>query len=745
MAKWNLDFYQDEDGYSDGDIETEILELLKSGKQPNDILKEDDRWAMFYHLSPLRQNVLSWYPFNPESSLLEIGAGCGALTGLFCKKVKTVTAVELTKRRSAINFQRNQSCDNLELLTGNFNNIVFDKPFDMIVLNGVLEYAGSFTEGEDPYCSFLQKIRSLLAPQGVLLIAIENRLGLKYFNGVVEDHTSALFSGLNEYPGVDFVKTFSKSELQSLLEKSGYDHYRFYYPFPDYKFPDTILTDETINTMGYNYGNSISGYNHDRLVFFDENKMIDTLQHEKILDRFANSFIVEVGCNALPKAESDLKYVKYSNKRRNEFQISTIISSEEGKWRVEKKPLTEKAWPHLKKMIKSGLKTENQLFRHLTVVEKDQSITMPYLQLPTLEEMLKTYIDQGNQKQFDERLDQLLAFIGQNGEMIRYGDDPGFINVFGEDPFNAPALCKKNTNIDYILGNIFYDEADRHYWIIDYEWVFDFAVPVKFITWRSLFYFFIHNPEIEKFYDFKTFLMKGDISEEDHQAFLKWDYHFGQQYVAGDNQTSRYLKKTYNENGMLTDFLSDEPYEAELYGDDGTGFTEARKQILSDYVTQNTFEIKISLDALRKKWQVPIETLRFDPCAYPCTITDLKCTLDGKQFTGLESNGLYLGDGEWHFPEKDPQILFKNLKKTNHRIGIKGSLQKITPAQRIEGYHQQLQTARQVLGQSKDMAQKWQRRYAQTQRTLDEIKNSTVWKLSKPLRKGMDKLKKDHE
>ncbi|MBP3700400.1 MAG: hypothetical protein J6I64_00780, partial [Lachnospiraceae bacterium] len=83
----NLKFYKGEDLYSDGDVEDRILELCQSGRPVQEILMEDNDWPILYHLSDVRHNVLEWYDFDPEANLLEIGAGCGAITGLLCQKV----------------------------------------------------------------------------------------------------------------------------------------------------------------------------------------------------------------------------------------------------------------------------------------------------------------------------------------------------------------------------------------------------------------------------------------------------------------------------------------------------------------------------------------------------------------------------------------------------------------------------------------------------------------------------------
>ena len=152
--------------------------------------------------------------------------------------------VELSKRRASINFERHKNYDNLEIIVANLNDIKFEQKFDYITLNGVLEYAGSFTKTDDPYSDFLKQIKKYLKPNGKLIIAIENRYGLKYFAGAKEDHTAKSFDGITGYVGNDTVRTFGKKELEELLKESGYPEQDFYYPHPDYKMPLEIYSSE---------------------------------------------------------------------------------------------------------------------------------------------------------------------------------------------------------------------------------------------------------------------------------------------------------------------------------------------------------------------------------------------------------------------------------------------------------------------------------------------------------------------
>ena len=101
-------------------------------------------------------------------------------------------------------------------MVGNLNDMSFDQPFDYVVVNGVLEYAMSFTKGDTPYETFLENMGQYLNEAGKILIAIENKLGLKYFAGAPEDHTDLHFFGINRYPGNHTVRTFSKTEQKWL-------------------------------------------------------------------------------------------------------------------------------------------------------------------------------------------------------------------------------------------------------------------------------------------------------------------------------------------------------------------------------------------------------------------------------------------------------------------------------------------------------------------------------------------------
>ena len=75
--------YPEQDFYCDGASEDALLELVKTippREYPQEIYKAAS-WEVLYHLSDLRENIVGWLPVDKSMKVLEIGSGCGAITG----------------------------------------------------------------------------------------------------------------------------------------------------------------------------------------------------------------------------------------------------------------------------------------------------------------------------------------------------------------------------------------------------------------------------------------------------------------------------------------------------------------------------------------------------------------------------------------------------------------------------------------------------------------------------------------
>lgn len=291
----DLSLYSGSDLYSEGASEDELLEAVKAHKpsEYNNLIKEKKTWSFLYHLSHLRGNIVEWIPQLYDAEVLEIGAGCGAVTGALAKHAKKVTCVELSKKRSLINAHRNKELDNIEIRVGNFEDIEkkLDKKFDIITLIGVFEYADSYINAKEPYIQFLEIIKKHLKKDGKIVIAIENKFGLKYWAGCREDHLGEYYKGIEGYQNVSGVKTFSKTELEEIFKQCGFKQSEFFYPYPDYKLPVAVYSDDYLPKVGELQMNK-RNFDGERIVAFDESKVFDNIIKDGMFPFFSNSFLV---------------------------------------------------------------------------------------------------------------------------------------------------------------------------------------------------------------------------------------------------------------------------------------------------------------------------------------------------------------------------------------------------------------------------------------------------------------------
>lgn len=291
----DLQYCDDELVLDEQHIEENLYAKLKEGDAEEDILAADSRYAILKALSPNRRNLLEWFPFDPEASLLEIGAGCGAMTGLFTERVGEVCSIVPTQIRAKITAVRNRTADNLKVIVGKMERICLEEKFDYITLIGSLEEAPLYITAADPYQALLEECLRHLKPGGTLIIAVENRFGLKYWAGAREPKTKMLFAGIEAPLLRKDCRAFAKQELKDLLAEVGIKDCTLRYPFPDYHFAQAVYSDERL-PQGNELVDKFPNYHSDRLDLFDEGQVLEAVLKNKCFDVFSNSFLVTCRC-----------------------------------------------------------------------------------------------------------------------------------------------------------------------------------------------------------------------------------------------------------------------------------------------------------------------------------------------------------------------------------------------------------------------------------------------------------------
>lgn len=321
--------------YNDGDAHELALEAIVREAGDLSVFSREladacTNWPSRYHLSSERANLLR--PFtahlSPGARVLEIGAGCGAVTRFLGETGADVLALEGSVRRAGIARLRTRDLPNVQVVAERFQDFSCGDRFDVITLVGVLEYASMFASEAQPALRMLEATRAMLKPDGRVLIAIENKLGLKYLAGVPEDHLGDPMAGVEDRYSDVGPRTFGRAELQRLLEEAGYRSARFLVPMPDYKMPTTILTETGATAIDFDAG-ALAAQCVRRdpqlppVTSFNLQRAWPVVVGNGLAIDLANSFLVEATPLPFEALDADVLGYHYSTQRVRAFARET--------------------------------------------------------------------------------------------------------------------------------------------------------------------------------------------------------------------------------------------------------------------------------------------------------------------------------------------------------------------------------------------------------------------------------------
>ena len=655
----NFKHYSGVDLYSDGAIENDLLDIVKKYRKEEyqKVIEERNSWPILYHLSDQRANIVEWIPMDPNSKVLEVGSGCGAITGMLASKAKEVIACDLSRRRSEINATRNSDCNNVTIHVGNFRDIEPDLPkdFDYIFLIGVFEYGQGYIGTDSPYEKFLWMLNKHLKKGGRIVIAIENRLGLKYFAGCAEDHLGSYFSGIEGYSADSVAKTFSRNGLINIFNKCGMKEYHFYYPYPDYKLMTMLHSDAYMPKHGELQDN-VRNFDRDRMVLFNEKHAYEELVRDGMYADFANSFEVILGPGF------DTIYSKYSNDRVDEFKIRTDIAIDRmGRKVIKKFPLTEAAKEHVFGIRDAYLNLLEKFrggdleINDCQINEAEGCAIFSFVNGVPLSSLLDECIDKDDMDGFNALLNEYIKRIG-------YRED-------------YPV-----SDYDLIFSNIM---VNGPIWtIIDYEWTYGKCIPVKEQVWRALYCYKLEDRKREHF-DPKPVFKRLGLTDKEMASLLEEEYAF-QKYVTGNRKSMVEIfkgigRKVSVPRELMASSEAARPDDCvQIYLDEGEGFSEEDSIFPEEqYDENNTISLDIRVSSGCRK-------VRVDPAFAPCIVTILDADWNGKSLSDGSMNisihpvnGQWITDDTMVFNTDDPNIEFgleSNKLSVQERNHLKMSL-----------------------------------------------------------------------
>ena len=343
----------------------------------------------------------------------------------------------------------------------------------------------------------LKSVVSRLKEDGKILIFIDNKLAMKNI---------CLYNYKQNF-------LYNKREIEELLDKYGLKFRKFYYLLPDAKMTNVIFTDKHLpdnETISRNIG------------FYDDEvflKNTENYEYKKILSQdrelfkiFANAYLVE--CSKNEFKDNEIEFVSFSNMRKEEYRIKTIIKGDY----VYKDSANKKSEKHIDDIKKNIDILNNVNLKTLDSYNKTSIISKYQKDGKTLDKVLKELI---LDKQKDEAKQIIEKLINELKEKLIIVDKTeknvfDLYNIeYNKDEINNLTFIKYGL-WDLIFQNIFY--IDNQYYFYDQEWM-EKNIPIEFIIFRS----FIYSQDLAENILLNDVWEYFNITEENIGLFQKLD------------------------------------------------------------------------------------------------------------------------------------------------------------------------------------------------------------------------------
>ena len=299
---------------SEADLE-EYLASRQSNSDANGADANDasqPSYEELYHLSKIRQNLLDWYEFDGDAKLLEIGAECGALTGMFAKKVAQVVAFDEDEDKCIVNRAR---LSGNEAVTVVSSAEYVDRP-DLAASDAKSEDDAKIDDAKGANSGksdgkkkdAASKIKSAitktkkaiskkpekydyvtivgkftdekldmavdhLASKGKIIIAVDNKFGLKNWTTAARPNLA------------------TKDEIVEKAMEKKLKLTSTYYPVPDFTFPLEVYSEYNLPKEGA-IRTAAPEFEQDKTLLMDEPTAFSEMIREGRFDEYANSYIL---------------------------------------------------------------------------------------------------------------------------------------------------------------------------------------------------------------------------------------------------------------------------------------------------------------------------------------------------------------------------------------------------------------------------------------------------------------------
>lgn len=459
----------------------------------------------------------------------------------------------------------------------------------------------------------------------------------------------------------------------------------------------------------------------------------------------------------------NILYSRLSRDRKNNFRIITTIIEENGEKYVLKTAGTRDSEKHIQSLKKNYDILSKMYGKSINIIPctllDNKTARFDFVEGETLTDRISRLYKVGDLETAVQLIKSVFDIMSSplNDEKCDFKPDEKFKEMFGEFKYSKTLKGINPGAIDWQFNNIIVDEKDQ-LWLIDYEWVFEFTIPINFICYRCIHMLSFTGVISSEFASQLQVIF--DIDDDQVPLYQNMEIGF-LLYVRNKRQIDT-LFDWHNKLGkkyVALNLTCENANNPKVFPDYGKSYSEDTKIVCTD------FDFRYGVLNTRVVFPETPLRIRFDPVdGLYCLVSEIKVMADNSELpiswhNGSDLNGVLLfdtidsniyyenttGANEFFITAKisafNDESLLNALKTAQSQKTDFESLQ----IQAAETYNQCVQTQEQLASTQKQLDAVLERETAEKDRLLaelahmkncyDSISNSTCWKITYPLRK----------
>ncbi len=532
-------------------------------------------------LKELPKAIVKWYEIEKGSRAACVVWGCGnsRLTAEALKEMGVWTDLipleEIDRRQNEEGGREGGSCADAASTGGKADRRETGQgKYDIIVAVDVIEYMSHAEEG-------LRRLRTMLKPEGKLLLAADNRLGIRYFCGDQDAFSGKNYDGIENYRHLHSWerktmegRAYSKRELTGFLEKAGFGGHRFYSVFPKTSNPQLLLAEDYEPNEALDI-RVFPEYNNPGTVFLMEEELYPTLMENGMLHAMANGFFIEC---PLDGVYAPVSQVTLSGERGTDDAMATIVRRD---GLVEKRALYGPGRRKLGQMLENHRYLSSRGVRMVDAEMRGDALVMPYMAGVPANDYFRRLLKE-DALSFLCQLDGFWDTILHSSDQASYDEidwerfEPGWEERKGDDPNRdkwkriATGTEEEKEALGVILKRGYLDMVSLNCFHINGEFVFYDQelylenVPAKAILLRTIEFIYKFHDDLNLILPRKELMERYGLREH-KDLFGKFTGRFLNE-LRHDDGLSDYFREGRRERGAVMENRKRMNYSEEEYG-----------------------------------------------------------------------------------------------------------------------------------------------------------------------------------